>query len=141
MPYEKQMEFHRSKAKYRLFSGGVGSGKTVAGTNELIKECMTAQAGAWYAMAAPTYKMLTNVTIREFLKWCPRGLIQKYNKSEQIITLINDVSVIGIAGDREDTIDRARGLSLAGVYGTKSRDRLNICTRCWWVESGIRAEA
>ena len=116
-PHEKQVPFHDSTAKYRLLCTGAGFGKTAAGVVELLKECLKSRPGTWWAMAAPTYKVLTNVTIREFMKFCPRELIKNYNRSEQIITLVNDVSIIGVAGDRDDTIDRVRGLTLGGAYG------------------------
>jgi len=74
-------------------------------------------------MVAPTYKMLTQVTLREFRKFCPHQLIREYNKSEQKITLINGVEILGVAGDREDTIDRIRGLNIGGGYG----DEIALC--------------
>lgn len=117
VPHEKQLPFHESRAKYRLLCTGAGFGKTAAGVVELIMECMRSKSGTWWAMAAPTYRMLTTATVREFMKFCPREIIKNYNRSEQIITLINDVSIVGVAGDREDTIDRVRGLTLGGAYG------------------------
>jgi len=121
-PHPKQRSFHKSKSKFRLLSTGVGFGKTAAGVTELLKQALKSKP-CIYVMVAPTYKMLTQVTIREFLKFCPRELIKDYNRGRQVITLINDVEILGIAGDREDTIDRIRGLSIGGGYG----DEIALC--------------
>lgn len=39
-PMEKQLKFHNSTAKYRLYSGCWGGGKTKGGDEEVIKQCL-----------------------------------------------------------------------------------------------------
>jgi phage terminase large subunit len=117
IPHEKQLRFHQSSAKYRLICTGIGFGKTAAGVCELIKQCVNSPAGVRFALAAPTYRMLTNATLAEFFKFCPRELIESYNKSDMIIDLVNGVEIVCVAGDRDDTIDRIRGITIGGFYG------------------------
>lgn len=122
-PHDRQKLFHASTAKFLLFCTGVGGGKTRAGAMQLIKEALKSGAGAEFAVVAPTYRMLTQV-VMEALKECiPREMIRDYNKTEQILYLINGVRILGVAGDREDTIDRMRGLNLAGAWG----DEISQC--------------
>lgn len=45
-PHEKQVEFHKSNAPYRMFCGANRSGKTAAGAAELV----------WYALGTHPYK-------------------------------------------------------------------------------------
>lgn len=122
-PFEKQKKFHDSKAKFRLLCTGAGFGKTAAGVNELIRMCLRSPPGCLYFMAAPTFKMLSNVTIREFKKFWPKELELVHNKVENMFYLPNGVQIVGVAGDREDTVDRVRGLTLAGGYG----DEIAMC--------------
>lgn len=118
IPHPKQKIFHESKALYRLLCTGAGFGKTSAGVNELIRGMVKeSTAGCVWAMAAPTHKMIKRVIIPEFYKWCPQSIIKSYNKNEQEIVLLNEVKVIGVAGDNRSQIDKARGLTLGGIYG------------------------
>jgi hypothetical protein len=59
-----QRDFLRSEALYRAFCGGIGSGKSWAGSYDLIKR---AKAGRLYMVVAPTYQMLSDSTLRSFL--------------------------------------------------------------------------
>lgn len=114
-PHDKQRKFHESEAKFRLLCTGVGFGKTAGGANETLKWIV--KRPSTYIIAAPTYKMLTLATLPEFFKWCPREIIANYNKSEQIIDFVNGARIICVAGDREDTIDRIRGITIGGGWG------------------------
>src|SRR5215469_2011722 len=59
-----QRDFLRSDALFRAFCGGIGSGKTWAGSYDLIRR---AKAGRLYLVVAPTYAMLSDATFRMFL--------------------------------------------------------------------------
>lgn len=61
----KQAEFLRSQAKYTLFCGGVGSGKTKAGTLWALRE-MCRGDGVGF-IGANTYAQLCRVTLKDFL--------------------------------------------------------------------------
>jgi predicted phage terminase large subunit-like protein len=59
-----QRDFLHSEVLYRAFCGGIGSGKSWAGSYDLIKR---AKAGRLYMVIAPTYQMLSDSTLRSFL--------------------------------------------------------------------------
>src|SRR5262249_57466599 len=59
-----QQKFLRSEALFRAFCGGIGSGKSWAGSYDLIRR---AKAGRLYLVCAPTYAMLSDATFRMFL--------------------------------------------------------------------------
>jgi predicted phage terminase large subunit-like protein len=59
-----QQAFLKSDSLFRAFCGGIGSGKSWAGSYDLIKRT---RAGRLYAVIAPTYQMLLDSTFRSFL--------------------------------------------------------------------------
>jgi predicted phage terminase large subunit-like protein len=59
-----QRDFLKSNALFRGFAGGIGSGKSWAGSYDLIRR---AKADRLYLVCAPTYGMLSDATFRMFL--------------------------------------------------------------------------
>lgn len=77
-----QKKFHDSRAKFRAYVGGYGSGKTYAGCHEAIKLSII-NGGLTGMMLAPTYRMIEDVTLPAFLEILDRaGLKYKYRASE-----------------------------------------------------------
>jgi len=64
--YPSQLRFWRSTARYKGFSGPLGSGKTVALAHESIR-LSTVNPGLVGLIAAPTYRMLYDVDVPEIL--------------------------------------------------------------------------
>src|SRR5215472_9230535 len=62
--HRAQQAFLRSEALFRAFCGGIGSGKSWAGSYDLIRR---ARPGRLYLVMAPTYSMLSDATFRSFL--------------------------------------------------------------------------
>src|SRR5437870_10857683 len=62
--YPAQQAFLRSDALFRAFCGGIGSGKSWAGSYDLIRR---AKPGRLYLVVAPTFGMLSDSTFRSFL--------------------------------------------------------------------------
>lgn len=60
-----QARFSRSKALYRGFVGGRGSGKSWVGAYDLIRRV---RPGRLYLVGAPTYGMLSDSTFRTFME-------------------------------------------------------------------------
>jgi len=110
-PYNKQKKFHNSKKKFRAFIGGLGSGKTLAGSIEAIRT-MIKYPNTMGAILAPTYPLLRDSTIRTMLEWMPRKLIKSYNRTEQHLTLINGAECIFRPCDDINSIDRLRNIQL-----------------------------
>ena len=95
LPYEPlphQAEFHEDDSFIRLASGGVRSGKTVAGAVECLLMALESP-GIDGLILAPTYKTLHGVTLREFRSILPPELIAGESKGEGYIELVNKCRV------------------------------------------------
>ena len=91
-PTKKQTIFHKDKAKYRLFGGGVGGGKSVALTYEAIKQ-NTKYAGNRGLIARKRFEDLRKTTMITFFKFCPPELIYKYDQSKSHLTFVNGSTI------------------------------------------------
>jgi len=128
VPYEaleKQREFHKSAAKYRLYSGAFRAGKTLAGCIEAVKQSTKYSHNRGVIMRA-TYPELRDTTRKTLLNDIyimhadghittlqNSKLIKKYNKTENTLTFINDSEILFINADKAD---RLKSLSLGWFY-------------------------
>lgn len=108
-----QQRFLDSKALYRGFVGGRGSGKTYIGALDIMLRAMAGQRRL-YAVYAPTYPMLNDSSWRALLDAgqklrCIKGI----NRSEMRLTLGNDAEIICRSVDDPE---RARGPNLSGAW-------------------------
>lgn len=62
--YPKQLQFLESKALWRAFVGGIGSGKSFIGALDVIRR---GKSDRLYLVTAPTYPMLSDATFRSFI--------------------------------------------------------------------------
>lgn len=105
-----QRAFLTSPAKFRLFVGGVGSGKSRAG----CLECLRQPAGSTGMVLAPTYPMLRDATLRAFLELAQRGgVLKSFNRSEMVAHLIDGKTILFRSAD---DADRLRGPNLGWFY-------------------------
>lgn len=99
-PLPKQAEFHGLSKKYRFFGGGWGNGKTSAGCAEAFALAME-YPGCTGLIARRTRPELKATTQHQFFHgggsdlatdWtgCPQEVIRSFNKTEQMLTFIND---------------------------------------------------
>jgi PBSX family phage terminase large subunit len=112
--HDKQGEFYESTALYRAFIGGRGSGKSYIGAVDILSK---AQPGRRYMVIAPTYTMLSDVTLQSVLEVGRRlNLIDekkiKLGAPPQIVTR-SGATILFRSGDRPD---RLRGPNLSGVW-------------------------
>jgi len=107
-----QWAFVTSEARFSLYIGGVGAGKTFAGAARAIAR-MIEQPGSLGLIGAPTFPMLRDATQRTFFDLLPRSLIQAYHKSEERLVLRNGAEALFRSLDQPD---RARGLNLAWFW-------------------------
>ena len=112
-----QHAFRHSAAIYRGFVGGRGSGKSWAGSYDL---CRRARPGRLYLVAAPTYRMLSDSSIRTFQEVGSRlRFIRDFSKGEMIATLGNGAQVLFRSTDDPD---RLRGPNLSGAWLDEAGD-------------------
>jgi len=82
-----QRRFHNSRAKFKAYVGGYGSGKTYAGCHEAIRLSVI-NRGLTGMMIAPTFRMLEDSTLPTFLEILDRAEVAyKYRSSDGRLTL------------------------------------------------------
>ena len=93
-PLPTQERFHLNKKKFRLFRGGYGSGKTLAGNHEALRLSLQ-YPGNFGLIARQTYQQLEDSTMRTFFEQaCPPQLIRFYNKQSKHLYLFNGSEII-----------------------------------------------
>ena len=87
-PFPRQKQFHESRARYRLFGGAAGPGKTTALLWEAIR-LATNVDGCDTLLLRRTYPELETSLLREFRRGIPRSAYKSYNESKHVITWKN----------------------------------------------------
>ncbi|MFZ0087809.1 MAG: phage terminase large subunit [Candidatus Acidiferrales bacterium] len=87
-PFPKQEQFHLSKAKYRLFGGAAGPGKSKA---LLMEAVMQAQwnPGANTLLLRRTFPEMEASLLHYFRRDIPRGLYRSFNESKHLVEWTN----------------------------------------------------
>ena len=88
-PFPKQQEFHASRAKYRLFGGAAGPGKSKALLMEAILQAHEVR-GANTLLLRRTFSELEQSLLLYFRRDIPRELYKSYNESKHVVTWWND---------------------------------------------------
>ncbi len=110
-PLPSQRRFHASEARFKGFSGPVGSGKSQALVQEAIRLSYM-NPGRQGLIGAPTYPMLRDATLTSFLEVLESNDIPfTFNKAESVLTMRDSGSKI-LFRSLED-FERLRGTNLA----------------------------
>ena len=86
--FPRQKEFHESRAKYRLFGGAAGPGKTKALLWEAIRQALEVD-GCDTLLLRRTYPELESSLLAYFRRDVPRSMYKSYNESKHIVTWKN----------------------------------------------------
>jgi phage terminase large subunit len=86
--FPQQRLFHESKAKYRLFGGAAGPGKTKALLMEAIYQAQQVP-GSDSLLLRRTYPELESSLLAYFRRDVPREFYKKYNESKHVVTWRN----------------------------------------------------
>jgi hypothetical protein len=106
-----QARFHKSKARFKGFSGPVGSGKSYALCWEAIRMCYL-NPGRLGLLGAPTYPMLRDATLATLLEILgDSGRQYEHNRAENFLVLKDTRSKILFRPVEE--FERLRGTNLA----------------------------
>jgi hypothetical protein len=106
-----QSRFHDSKARFKGFSGPVGSGKSMALCQEALKLAME-NAGRTGLIGAPTYAMLRDATLPALMEVLEEsGIAYEHNKGESWLKIEGAGSKILLRS--LDEYERLRGSNLA----------------------------
>jgi hypothetical protein len=110
-PLPSQQKFHASKARFKGFSGPVGSGKSDALCFEAIRLAFL-NPGCQGVLAAPTYNMMRDSTLTSLFKMLDQMYVEyEYRKADGSLTLVGPNSVILLRS--LDEPERLRGTNLA----------------------------
>jgi hypothetical protein len=86
--FPRQQQFHDSKAKYRLFGGAAGPGKTTALLWEAIYQAERVPHSDSLLLRR-TYPELESSLLAYFRRYVPSQLYKRYNESKHIVTWHN----------------------------------------------------
>jgi phage terminase large subunit len=87
-PFPKQQEFHASAAKYRLFGGAAGPGKSKALLMEAVLQA-NENPGANTLLLRRTFPELEQSLLLYFRRDVPRELYESFNESKHVVTWLN----------------------------------------------------
>ncbi len=107
-PFPQQLKFHKSKAKYRLFGGAAGPGKTKALLYEAIYRAHL-HPGVDTLLLRRTFPELEASLITYFRRDVPRELYEKYNEAKHIVTWLNGSTTRFAYCDTENDVYRYQG--------------------------------
>jgi Terminase large subunit, T4likevirus-type, N-terminal/Terminase RNaseH-like domain len=111
VPLPSQSKFHGSTARFKGFSGPIGSGKSQALCQEAIRLSYL-NPGRQGLIGAPTYPMLRDATLTSFLEVLSSNRIRyELNKSESVLVMKDTGSRIYFRA--VDDFERLRGTNLA----------------------------
>lgn len=139
LPKPKQAEAHRCRAKYLLFGGAMGGGKSYWLCAEAIKNAMKFE-GNRLALVRKELSVARRTILVSFLSICPPEIIQSFNKSSLEVTFINGSKLYFIEADvgKDPLLNKLKGLEI-GWFGIDeanevSKDVYDILkTRMRWV--------
>jgi phage terminase large subunit len=87
-PFDQQRLFHKSRAKYRLFGGAAGPGKSKALLAEAIGQALEV-AGSDTLLLRRTFPELESSLLTYFRRDVPRDLYRSYNEAKHVVTWNN----------------------------------------------------
>ena len=88
VPNDWAQPFHVCNSSHVALAGGLGSGKTVAGIEEL-KALAVENPGFTYLIGRKTMPSLRDTTMKTFFGRTEDGLIKVHNKTHNTVTLVN----------------------------------------------------
>ena len=110
-PLPSQKKFHNSTARFKGFSGPIGSGKSAALCQEAIRLSYL-NPGRTGLIGAPTYPMLRDSTLAALLETLNDNEIPfELNKADNVLTMKDTGSRILLRA--VDEFERLRGTNLA----------------------------
>jgi hypothetical protein len=92
-PGSIQYGFNMSRKKIQLFGGGFGNGKSAASCIKALQMAID-YPGSNGLIARETYVKLNDTIRKEFLKWCPPGMIARMPTTTDNTLILKNGSII-----------------------------------------------
>lgn len=138
-PKPKQYLAHKNRAKYLLFGGAMGGGKSWWLCAEAIKQAMKYN-GNRLVIVRKELSVLRKTTLVTFFSICPKEIIKNFNQTSMEITFINGsvLTFIDANISKDPLLQKIKGLEI-GWFGIDeanevSMDVYNLLkTRLRWI--------
>ncbi len=138
-PKQKQALAHSNRAKYLLFGGAMGGGKSWFLCAEAIKNAMMFQ-GNRLVIVRKELSVAKRTILTTFFSICPSQIIKNYNQSNSTIEFINGSILIFIEANisKDPLLNKIKGLEI-GWFGIDEANEVSIevykvlKTRMRWV--------
>ncbi|MDH0660455.1 phage terminase large subunit [Empedobacter sp. GD03865] len=125
-PHPKQAEAHKCRAKYVLFGGAMGGGKSWFLCAEAIKQAMMYN-GNRLVIVRKELSVLRRTTLITFLSICPKEIIKNFNQTSLEVTFINGSTLTFIDANisKDPMLQKIKGLEI-GWFGIDEANEISI---------------
>ncbi len=138
-PKPKQIIAHKCRAKYVLFGGAMGGGKSYWLIAEAIKQAMK-YPGNRLVIVRKELSVLRRTTLVSFLSICPKEIIRNFNQTSLEITFVNGSVLTFIDANvaKDPLMQKLKGLEI-GWFGIDEANEVSLevfqtlKTRLRWV--------
>ena len=138
-PKPKQKLAHKCRAKYLLFGGSMGGGKSMYLCGEAIKQAMKYN-GNRLVIVRKELSVLRRTTLITFLAICPNEIIKSFNQTSLEVTFINGSVLTFLEANisKDPLLNKLKGLEI-GWFGIDEANEVAVevyqilKTRLRWV--------
>ena len=138
-PKPKQLIAHKCRAKYMLFGGALGGGKSYFLCAEAIKNAMKFK-GNRLVLVRKELSVLRRTTLVTFFSICPKEIIKSFNQTSLEVTFINDSKLLFLDANiaKDPMLQKIKGLEI-GWFGIDEANEVSVevynmlKTRLRWV--------
>lgn len=125
-PKAKQLLAHGNRAKYLLFGGSMGGGKSWFLCAEAIKQAMK-YSGNRLVIVRKELSVLRRTTLVTFLSICPREIIRSFNQTSLEVTFINGSVLTFIDANiaKDPLLQKIKGLEI-GWFGIDEANEVSV---------------
>ncbi len=125
-PKPKQVKAHSNRAKYLLFGGAMGGGKSWFLCGEAIKNAMMFE-GNRLVIVRKELSVLRRTILITFFSICPPEIIKSYNQSSLVITFINGsvLTFLEANTSKDPLLNKLKGLEI-GWFGIDEANEVSI---------------
>jgi len=125
-PKPKQIEAHKCRAKYLLFGGAMGGGKSWFLCAEAIKQAMKYN-GNRLVIVRKELSVLRRTTLVTFLSICPKEIIKSFNQTSLEVSFINGSTLTFIDANisKDPMLQKIKGLEI-GWFGIDEANEVSV---------------
>ncbi|MEQ9231585.1 MAG: phage terminase large subunit [Cyclobacteriaceae bacterium] len=135
----KQEEAHRNRARYLLFGGAMGGGKSFFLCAKAVKNAMKF-SGNRLVIIRKELSVARRTIVTTFFKICPPEIIANFNKSSLEVTFINGSKLFFLEADvgKDPLLNKLKGLEI-GWFGIDEANEISkevydiLKTRLRWI--------